>query len=264
MLGSTFMRLLAERGSAAVALDRRAFLDASPDERTAMLARYDLVLHAAANTDVERCETEPEQAYFDNCHLTAELFRHARRHGAKFVFVSSTGVYGRAKRDPYHEYDVPAPTTVHHRSKRLAEQLVLADPEGLVVRTGWLFGGDLDNKKNFVNNRIAEARRASGEMVANTGQVGSPTFADDCAGKVLVNTGVASRYDYVRTIVELSGAPVKVSPIEASGFNRVADVSENEAAISYRLRLEGYGALRPWSEALADYMRARGLIGCLA
>lgn len=239
-----------------------------------MLSGFDVIVHAAANTNVEQCELEPEKCYYDNCFLTEQLYQHASRNGSRFVFISSTGVYGRGKKEPYHEYDFVSPTTIHHSSKHIAEKLVLGCAENLVIRTGWLFGGG--GAKNFVANRLDELRRASGAIHANAGQVGTPTYARDCARTLLdlivdgctgiynvVNSGSASRLDYVKEIVTLSGSSLDVLPMDASGFKRHADVSENESALSYRMKFEGRPELRSWQEALSEYMRDNGLLGCL-
>ena len=276
MLGGEILRTLAERGCEGVPLDRAAFLAAGKRGQSSMLDGYEIIIHAAANTNVEQCEIEPDVCYFDNTFLTEQLFWHAHRHGSKFVFISSTGVYGRGKSEPYHEYDTANPTTVHHRSKLLSEQTVLACANTLVVRTGWLFGGRLDNKKNFIVNRINEIRAATEFISANFIQVGSPTYVADCARMILelvfddcegtynvVNEGPASRFDYVKRIVELSGSSIEVRPIDSSAFSRRADVSENEAAVSYRMRYEGRPLLRPWRDALIEYMHDSGLLGCM-
>lgn len=277
MLGSQILHALSERGHAASSLNRTLFLKAGAMGRLAMLDGFDIVVHAAANTNVEQCEIKPEATYFDNCFLTEQLFRYARRQRVKFVFISSTGVYGRGKSTPYHEYDAVAPTTVHHRSKLIAEQMVLNCSDSLVIRTGWLFGGKTDSQKNFVANRLNEIRNAHGHITANIGQVGSPTYAQDCADMILnliedccdgiynvVNGGSASRFDYVKLIAELSGASIEVRQLDSTGFKRHADVSENEAAVSYRMNFEGRTPLRPWQEALIDYMRNAGLLSCLS
>lgn len=277
LLGSEVLASLANKGFTALALDRTAFLQATGRDRSAIFEDVDVVVHTAANTNVEQCEASPEACYRDNCFLTEQLFHQARRHGVKFVFISSTGVYGRGKIDPYHEYDTVSPTTVHHRSKWISEQLVLSTANTLVVRTGWLFGGPLNNRKNFVANRLSEVQSAHGAIHANTSQVGSPTYVHDCAERLIelisgdctgiynvVNDQSASRFEYVKRIVELSGALIDVRPINATGFNRLADVSENESAISYRMRFEGRTPLRPWKEALEEYMQRNGTLGSLA
>jgi len=277
MLGSELLRQISGEGHVGVSLDRVGFLASDKIQRQSMLDGFDVVIHAAANTNVEQCEIEPEVCYFDNVFLTEKLFNHSQINKNRFVYISSTGVYGRGSSVPYHEYDVPQPTTVHHHSKLLSEKVVLASPNSLVIRTGWLFGGALSNTKNFINNRINEIRVATEFISANYMQVGSPTYVGDCARRILelisadsagiynvVNEGAASRFEYVKRIVELSGAAIEVRPIDASAFNRRADVSENEAAVSYRTKFDGLSPLRPWQDALDDYMSQFGLRSCLS
>lgn len=277
LLGSELMKAIPARPHTAAALDRCTFIAASPLERLSLLEGFDTIIHAAANTNVEQCEIDPEACFRDNCFLTEELFRLSRRLNVKFVFISSTGVYGRGKATPYHEYDPVAPTTVHHQSKYMAERTVVTDQKSLIVRTGWLFGGNLSNPKNFVANRIHEARMTRETLFANDRQTGSPTYVVDCARRLLdlldddctgvynvVNNQTATRLDYVREIVQLAASPLNVMPFEALGLKRHADVSENESAVSFKMRYEARAEIRPWKDALAEYMRDFGLLGCLA
>ncbi len=273
MLGSELLNRLAFLGHMGHTLDRKAYISADKMTRNAMLHGYDIIIHAAANTNVEQCEADPEKCYFDNTFLTETLVWGAYRLQSKFVFISSTGVYGRGKSTPFHEYDVPCPTTVHHRSKLMAEQVVLRYPKTLVLRTGWLFGGRLDNQKNFIANRIKEIRNSQGAIFANVVQTGSPTYVVDCANYILnlalddadgvynvVNEGAASRFEYVAKIAQLAGANTEVRPVNPSAFNRLADVSENESAVSRRLHYEGRPKLRSWQDALAEYMQKYNLL----
>lgn len=276
LLGSEIVKILASRNIRYAALDRQAFLLASSIDCSKMLDCFDIIIHAAANTDVEQCELDPEKCYYDNCYFTEKLFRHAYKRNAKFVFLSSAGVYGEKKTTPYHEYDEAYPTTVHHKSKYMAEKIVLNNSKSLVVRTGWLFGGDFENKKNFVINRLKEVHKNKGKISANVSQIGTPTYAKDCADKLLelifndcagiynlVNTGKATRFEYVKKIIELSGAPFEVSAVDGNSFKRHAAVSNNESAVSYKIRFDGQNEMRPWQEALESYMFDYGLVGCL-
>lgn len=267
LLGSEIVNSAKESGFDCCALDRIWFLGASADERSAILSGCDVIIHSAANTDLEQCEIDQEKCFFDNCYLTELLYQHSVSSGVKFVYISSTGVYGRHKSQPYHEYDVVSPTTVHHRSKYVSENIVLRSVDTLVIRTGWLFGGALGQKKNFVAKRLAEIRTANGPIFSNSVQIGSPTYTRDCAVRLLellyhncsgvynvVNGGAASRYDYVKMIAGLSRYSVDVLPSDLSKFSRVVDVSENESAFSYRMKFEGRVQLRTWQDALCDYM----------
>lgn len=268
LLGSEIFLTLEVLGITAIKLNRSAFLASGKEARQMMLSGFDIIIHAAANTNVEQCELEPDTCYFDNCFLTEQLFYYSRLNNIKFVFISSTGVYGRHKITPYNEYDVVTPTTIHHRSKYFSELDVLRCPKSLIIRTGWLFGGNPDNKKNFVANRIKEFKQSNGVVYANTSQLGTPTYVKDCAITLVdlaladevgiynvVNDGNGTRYDYIYKIAEYSSISIDIQPSNATNFKRFADVSENEAAYSLRLKYSGRKKLRSWQDALKEYLQ---------
>src|SRR5436190_1821637 len=125
-------------------------------------AQLDVLIHAAANTDLEAAENAPDPVWHDNVMLTQILLCAARDVPLKFVYLSSTGVYGQHKPTPYDEFDATLPTTLHHRSKLEAERLTQAQrPDHLILRTGWLFGAAPQQPRNFVLNRLREAKGKS-------------------------------------------------------------------------------------------------------
>lgn len=273
LLGGALMKLASARAHQCVALDRTAVrLSLDATATAALDERFDDVdhfVHVAANTNVERCELEPAACHRDNVLLTELLAAAARRRGVRMSFISSTGVYGSHQDTPWAEYDEARPDTQHHRSKLLGERAVLAaDGANLVVRTGWLFGGDAQAAKNFVARRILEARGArDGFITSNQQQRGCPTRVDDLAARLLelielracgvfnaVNTGSASRFEYVHEIVRGAGLDVEVRPVAASDFKRVAPVSNNEMAVNWRADELGLAPMRPWQDALTDYL----------
>ncbi len=226
----------------------------------------DLVVNAAADTDVERAEIDPGPAFAANAELPGLLAGACRASGAALVHVSSTGCYGDWKQAPYEDYDAPQPTTAHHRSKIAGEQAVRwSGAEHLIVRTGWLFGGDAGQRKNFVFKRVLEA--ANSETIrSDPTQTGNPTFVDDLAAAMLaafragvrgtcniVSGGSATRLDYVREVVRLSGLPCRVEASEG-GFARRARVSPNEAAVNVRLGLLGLDRMPTWRDGLQRYV----------
>jgi dTDP-4-dehydrorhamnose reductase len=274
LLGSAVVDAAASRGDRCDALARPALGGDAPDaaQLAEQLRGHDLLLHAAANTNVEQCETDPDACYRDNFLLTELLAQAAALAGVRMLLVSSTGLYGTASQAPYREYDAAEPTTHHHRSKLLAEQAVLAAaPHNLVVRTGWLFGGAPATPKNFVARRIDEARKAKAEqrhIESNAEQRGVPCWNRDVAMRMLdlaaagvtgvvncVNSGHASRYEYVAAVVELSGAGVAVRPSTAAGFNRKAKVSPNEMADNWKMRMLGWPEMPDWRASLQTYLR---------
>ncbi len=228
--------------------------------------RPSLVINAAAHTDVEGSESDPASAFAANAELPGLLAGACRNRGIPLIHISSTGCYGNWKDEPYIDYDPVHPTTVHHRSKIAGEQAVVASgAEHLIIRTGWLFGGDAGQAKNFVFKRVLEALN-SDVMRSDPTQRGNPTFVDDLAQALiriftsgvrgtcnLVSGGSATRLEYVREIVKLSGLPCRVEPSDG-GFPRRARVSPNEAADNFRLRLLGLDGMDPWQDQLARYI----------
>lgn len=272
LLGTALRESIIRGGHSCKAMERPSLTQYDRAALIEQLRQHDVLIHAAANTNVEQCEVAPDVCYQDNFLLTEVLASAARDADTKFVFISSTGIYGAGRAAPYNEYDSTNPTTHHHKSKKLAEAAVLScHPANLVVRTGWLFGGTWDNPKNFVARRIEEARRAmsaDGLIASNDEQRGSPSFTGDVADRILhlirakldgvyncVNTGSASRYEYVREIVSHLNIPVTVQPASASLFNRKAMVSNNEMAANWKMTSLGMEDMATWQASLATYIQ---------
>lgn len=266
MLGSALISDGISRGVQAEPIARDRLKLSTSFELRKILTSYDAIIHCAANTNVEWCELNPRECYRDNTALTVRLAKAARPTNCKFIFISSTGVYGSSKSCPYSESDKAFPTTHHHRSKFFAELKVLESHNSLIVRTGWLFGGSPLNPKNFVANRLREAKACGGVMYSDPSQFGCPTYARDLSDSLYrmlemnatgifncVNSGWVSRVGFVQEIINISKIPVNVLPGEPSDFKRNARVSPNEMAINARLTEMGYPAMPTWNESLVRY-----------
>lgn len=265
MLGQAFVRLLgddavpASRGDLDIA-------NISAIERLVAGSGAALVINCAAHTNVDAAESDPGPAFAVNALLPGIVGTACRHAGVLMVHVSSTGCYGAWQDGAYSEEDAPRPTTAHHRSKLSGEAAVReSGAEHLIVRTGWLFGGAADSPKNFVWKRMVEAAGAA-RMTSDATQRGNPTFVDDLARQVMhaaaagyrgtvnaVAHGGASRYEYVRRIVEAAGLPCAVEP-STTPFARPAPVSPNEVAENTRLGLLGLDIMPGWGDALDAYV----------
>jgi dTDP-4-dehydrorhamnose reductase len=225
----------------------------------------DVIIHAGAFTNVEKCETEKEEAYKINTIGTLNLVNWAIGKNVFFVYVSSTGIYGTEKNEPYTEFDEPKPTTIHHKSKFEAEKIVKTHlRKHLIVRTGWLFGGSIESGKNFVYKRFLEAKNVK-LLEANSVQIGNPTFVENLSKQleVLIDDEVigtfnitdhdsASRFEYISEIAKLFDLKTKVIPTD--NFKRVAPVSHNESAINYKLQLLELDLMEDWRLSLKRYI----------
>ena len=229
---------------------------------------FDAIIHSAANTDVELCEKFEAICYNDNTLLTEKIAILANNFNLKLIFISSTGVYGEYKDTPYSESDYLRPTTNYHKSKALSEDFISSlSSENLIIRTGWLFGGDIHLKKNFVANRIKEAKE-NYLLHANAQQKGNPCFNIDIAIRIIelienkmtgifncVNNGEATRFEYVYKIVEYAGLNNKIIPSDSSFFKRLASVSNNETATNDRARNLNFAELPDWEISLNNYIK---------
>ncbi|WP_260260058.1 SDR family oxidoreductase [Vibrio intestinalis] len=229
-----------------------------------------IVLHCAANTNVEWCETNELDCFRDNVLITEKLCNLSYSYNCKLVFFSSTGIYGNEDHSPYTEFKLPNPTTVHHRSKFMAEKKVQSlVPNHLILRVGWLFGGNPCSKKNFVINRINDFNHAAGDISANSEQYGCPTYVLDVVNVTFslikisasglfncVSLGFASRFDYVNEIGKVIKFRHNVKPVSSSSFSRVARVSNNEMAINEKLNSYGIKLDVTWQVRLREYIES--------
>jgi dTDP-4-dehydrorhamnose reductase len=272
VLGTECCSVFKEASVDVVCLTRESAWKIAQGRTPVELKEDTVVVHAAANTDVEFCEMFPDSCYRDNFLLSQGIAQACHEYRSKIVYISSAGVYGEGKSVPYCEYDDAHPTTHHHRSKLLAEKCVLAaSNRNLVLRTGWLYGGSVNNPRNFVSRMIKEFQKASAKgtvLYSNVEQKGSPTFGRDVAKRILdlingdhqgvfnvVNEGTASRFEYVKAIGAAVNSNVVVEPASAIAFERVAKVSPNEMARNWRSQEIGLPCMPNWHKSLVDYIK---------
>jgi len=225
----------------------------------------DVILHCAANTNVEQCELDPNEAYHDNVLITEKIASYCANKNIKMIFISSTGVYGSHSEEPYTEFDLVSPTTKYHHSKVIAEKSVMnIVNKHLIIRTGWLFTSNPNAKKNFIKSRVQEAF-SSHEIISDGDQLGNPTYDLDllsCLHQLLkleifgifncVNEGRASRYEYVKEIIKGFSINSNIRKESHSFFKRKAPVSLNESALNLKLNLGNIYRMRHWKSALFD------------
>ncbi|QNT77816.1 dTDP-4-dehydrorhamnose reductase [Entomobacter blattae] len=228
----------------------------------------DIILNCAADTNVEGAEDNPSLALSVNALLPSLLAQAARKIEALLVHFSSTGCYGINELNPWaphSDFETPNPTTAHHKSKIYGEDLIKdVGCRALILRLGWLYGGSIHHKKNFVWARIQEGRIKQ-ELQSDPYQIGSPTHVDDVVKQTLhilehnltgvynvVAHGAASRFDYVSKILSSAHLEVKLKPLR---FIRKAKVSFNEAAFNEKLAFMGLDIMPLWEEALETYVQ---------
>src|SRR5215472_3903126 len=140
------------------------------------------IVLAAAYTDVDACESNPDLAFGVNCRGAVNVARAAREHGTRLLFISSDYVFDGHKSEPYQTTDSRAPRSIYGRSKAEAEtQLLEILPRCCIVRTSWLFGV---GGKCFPDTILRLAAGNPTLEVVND-QRGSPTYAVDLANTII-------------------------------------------------------------------------------
>lgn len=229
-----------------------------------------VIIHAAAITDVDGCERNPELAYRVNVLGTRNMAVAALECGAPMVYISTDYVFDGTRQEPCWEWDSPNPQSVYARTKWLGEEQTRQILSRFyIARVAWLYGA---GPRNFVRTVLRLAgERSSISMV--TDELGSPTFAQDVAAALsrliavpawgtyhLPNLGICSRYEWAAEILRLAGATERVTLLPTENYPRAARVPK-------RVELRNFAAaelgivMRPWQEALRDYMAQDGLLG---
>lgn len=266
-LGTELVRSLAAQGE--VVPSTLADLDvteAACAGRVAALAP-DWVVHAAAATDVDRCEREPDWAMAVNAEGTRRVAEGCRQAGAGLVYLSTDYVFDGRTNIPYVESDAPSPLNTYGRSKLEGERAVQAvAPHGAIVRTAWLYG---IHGKNFVKTILARAAAGTPLRVVDD-QVGSPTYASDLAEAIalllsrrltgtfhVTNAGACSWYEFTQAILRLGGfAAGVVRRMTSEELSRPARRPAYSVLANAAWREAGLPPLRPWPEALAAMLTA--------
>jgi dTDP-4-dehydrorhamnose reductase len=121
-------------------------------------AQPELVVHAAALTDVQACRRDPARARRINTEATAQLADLAAGTGARLLYVSTDLVFDGEKGN-YNESDTPAPQSVYGRTKRDGELQVLKHPKSTVARVNWLFGPALTAHTGLFDDMLSSLRK---------------------------------------------------------------------------------------------------------
>ena len=227
--------------------------------------RPGVVVHAAAMTDVDGCEQNPDMAFRVNVLGSQNIALACQRISAAMVHISTNEVFDGKLGRPYREWDTPSPQSVYARSKAAAEFFVRSLLNRFyIVRTAWLYarGGS-----NFVT-KIIQAADRHGQLRVVTDEVSAPTYAPDLAGAIVrliatghygiyhfSNSGICSRYDFACKILELSGrGDVPVEPITTDQWPRPAPPPLYAPIPNFAGAALGI-TLRPWEDALLEYFR---------
>ena len=269
MLGRDLQAALASASGdrQVTALDRAELDISDPRACHAAVAGYDVVLNAAAYTDVDAAEADEQSAHLVNAIGAENLAAACRTVGAVLVQYSTDYVYDGQQSEPYAEDAPLAPVSAYGRTKAEGERLArAANPHGtIIVRTAWLYG---EHGGNFVHTMM-RLYRERGELQVVDDQHGQPTWTRDLAEQTVrmldagvrsatlhgTNSGVTTWYGFAQAIVEnLGGDPADVTAVSSAAFPRAARRPARSVLGHEGWSRLGLPPLRPWREALDEMM----------
>jgi len=255
------------------------FKDLDITEKDKVIARFkeikpEIVVHAAAYTDVDGCEKNPSVAFKVNVEGTRNIAEAAQEVNAVLIFISTDYVFDGNKRTPYAEEDQVSPIGVYGQTKLEAEEIIRKiSPKHLIIRSSFLFG---KGKKGFVEAILQQAReRKTVKVVCD--KFGSPTYVEDLAEAIIglcglikngqfkfsenniiniTNSGFCSWIEYAQNSIEFAGIkgvtilPIKLADYPFKAKRPVFSVLDNTKYQKIVGKL-----LRPWQEALKEHIK---------
>lgn len=241
-----------------------------PNKVTALLtaAEPTLVINCAAYNNVDLAEEEPGRATTLNADAVRNLATVTQDLGATLVHFSTDYVFDGVQQTGYVEAATPNPQSVYARSKHEGEVQAAKNAKHYVVRLSRLFGSpavSAQGKKSFVDTMLAlAATRSSLEVVDS--EFSSPTYAPDLAQSVYdivrlqspygtyhrTNDGACTWYSFAQEIFRNAGVHTELVPVSPDRFPRPAPRPAYSQLLTTKLP-----ALRPWQDALSEYLHAR-------
>lgn len=229
----------------------------------------DAVIHCAAMTAVDRCETERDLAFRLNARGTANVAALCNRRGIRLVAISTDYVFDGDSYRSYNEFDrATGGRTVYGQSKFAGEEAVRTlCPNHVIARISWLYGA---GGPSFVHAMmsLADGSRPVLKVVAD--QLGNPTSAvavaralremlkrpNLCGTFHVTCEGEATWAEFAEEIFRLAGKEQKVQPCTTEEFPRPAPRPKNSRLDKMGLRLAGLPPMPDWKDALAEFMAA--------
>ena len=272
MLGRTLQRELAGHDLYVADLPECDMLDPASLQAAFAAFRPEAVIHCAAMTKVDDCETKRDLAYRLNETGSANVAAACREARARLIAISTDYVVAGDGEDAYAETDLPAPRTVYGASKYAGERAVFAAlPEAVVLRIAWLYGS---GGPSFIHTMAKLGAQEGAPLKVVDDQRGNPTSTTAVAEVIkfllahpeitgVVHgtcEGVCSWYELTVELFRLMGLKRTVQRCTTAEFPRPAPRPANSALAKTVLNKHGYHTPR-WQDALAGFITTDKLTG---
>ncbi|MBO5307064.1 MAG: dTDP-4-dehydrorhamnose reductase [Lentisphaeria bacterium] len=267
MLGRTLVNELTDFEVIPTDLPEADITDAAAFDALLKREKPDVVIHCAAMTAVDKCETEIDLAYKLNAFGTANVAAACHRNNIRLIAISTDYVFEGNSDRPYNEFDIAdGGNTIYGKSKFAGEEAVRRHcPDHVICRISWLYG---QGGPSFVHAmlKLADGTRPELKVVAD--QIGNPTSTTAVARQLrhilkhreLVGTfhttceGEASWADFAAEIFRLLGIEQKIVPCTTAEIPRPAPRPANSRLDKMMYRLAGLPPMPHWKDALKEFL----------
>ena len=285
MLGSDLLsRLYAEHEVIGMDKEEIDIVSANECNHAIKETAPDIVINAAAYTDVDGCETAKEECFAVNAEAVKNIAEACRMKKILIIHFSTDYVFDGTAKQPYKEDDQVNPINVYGESKLAGERYLQSLSDNyLLIRTSWLYGLKGKNfvhailakakAKNFIDDTMAKAKAKAGNpstLSVVDDQIGSPTYTKDLAAAValliekksqgifnITNRGSCSWHQFAVRILQESGFDkIEVIPIKSVELQRPAP-RPSYSILSMQKFIQTTGkTTQPWQLALQDYLKS--------
>ena len=267
MLGRTLRRHFRQHELFIADLPEVDITDGHGVEQAVAAFKPDVIIHCAAMTQVDACETDADTAYRVNALGSARVACAAARHHARLIAVSTDYVFDGLLDRPYHEFDTPGPRTVYGASKLAGEEAVRRHcPDHTILRIAWLYG---EEGPSFLHTMLRLGAQTGEPLHVVEDQLGNPTSTDAVAGLIVQVLdqpipgvvhgsceGETTWYGFARALFDRAGLKRGLVPCTTADFPRPAPRPANSRLEKRMLRLAGLPPMPHWQEALEKFIRA--------
>ena len=230
----------------------------------------DIVLHLAALTDLEYCETNQDNSWKTNALGTENIAILANKFDAELVYISTAGIFG-GEQEYFNDFDEPTPLSIYAKSKYHGEVFVQQTVKHhYIFRAGWMMGGGIEKDKKFIGKIFKQILDGSKELFVVDDKLGTPTYTNNFAFGIYntlqtryyglynqVCKGSCSRLDVAKLFVEHLGIQdkLKVTTVSSDYFAEeyFAPRPYSEKLINLKLDTRKINSMKDWKECLKEY-----------
>ncbi|MBQ3136505.1 MAG: dTDP-4-dehydrorhamnose reductase [Clostridia bacterium] len=265
-LGSDVCRILKEKNIPHRGIDKNDVDITSEKEVKAFFdyTDFDVLIHCAAYTAVDKAEEEKELCCAINAKGTENLAKICGEKNSAIIYISTDYVFSGEGEKPFEADDKKAPLSVYGKSKYEGERAVMRLCEKyFIVRTSWVFG---EQDRNFIATML-RLSQTKNEINVVCDQIGSPTYSADLALLLTemaqtekygvyhgTNEGYCSWYELAKKVFDYKKISVKVNPVTSEEYITPAKRPKNSRLSKKTLTDAGFSLLPPWENAVERYL----------